>query len=74
MEISVKIKFHWKNITFKVNTAHTFYEIKEKIQEKEGIAPWRLILVFRWMLLSDFQTVSEWNSVFCQDKWKYYFI
>ena len=74
MEISVKITFQWKNITLKINTSDTIYQIKEKIQEKEGIEPWRLILVFKWMILSDFQTVSEWNRVFCKDKWKYYFI
>ena len=74
MEISVKITFQWKNITLKINTADTIYQIKEKIHEKEGIEPWRLILVFKWMLLSDFQTVSESNKVFCKDNENIIFI
>ena len=60
MQIFVKT-LTGKTITLEVDPNDTIVSVKEKIQDKEGIATGRQILTFAGKLLDDKRTLSDYN-------------
>lgn len=60
MQIFVKT-LEGKNITIEVEPTDSIEAIKEKIQEKEGIAPEDQLLIFAGKQLNDGHTLSDYN-------------
>lgn len=60
MQIFVKT-LSGKNITIEVEPTDSIESIKEKIQEKEGIAPEDQLLIFAGKQLNDGHTLSDYN-------------
>jgi ubiquitin C len=50
-----------KIITLQVEPSDTIYDIKEKIQEKEGIPPHQLFLISKGKRLINSRRIDEYN-------------
>ena len=61
MQVFVKVQTEDKTITLEVEPSDSIENIKQKIQDKEGIPPEKQTLVYEDMLLYDGNTLADYN-------------
>lgn len=50
-----------KTVTIKVKSSSTVHQVKQKIQDKEGIPPEQQLLIFEGIVLEDGETLANYN-------------
>ncbi len=65
MQIFIKVKFYDKDkhITLEVEPTDKVKEVKEKIYDKEGIEPNRMVLIFEGQVLEDENILQDYTII-----------
>ena len=61
MKVYVKMNASWRRLELDVESTNTIFDIKQMINQKEGIPILSMVLIVNQKPKSDFLTVSELN-------------